>query len=167
MKVDDEQFPPPVINMVEPYFQPEEARQRRALWPEVRSSGAEKGSTGERLLEYWAEDSVLLNSPINLIEFQHESDDGDVLTIDDLDTAPIEMEDSHPESEKKFNIFSKQALSTPARYVEWLANLVPVLKNTVALMVCPDYRHLNLETPKDEYPIHYNYAITRESMVPF
>ncbi|KAI5347451.1 hypothetical protein L3X38_015330 [Prunus dulcis] len=43
MKVDDEQFPPPVINMVEAYFQTEEARQRRALWPEVRSSGAEKG----------------------------------------------------------------------------------------------------------------------------
>ncbi|KAI5347471.1 hypothetical protein L3X38_015350 [Prunus dulcis] len=113
MKVDDEQFPPPVINMDEAYFQPEEARQRRALWPEVRSSGAEKGiyrlaesmdhiqcffrSTGERLLEYWPEDSLLLNSPINLIEFQHESDDDDVLTINDLDPAPTEMDDSHPE----------------------------------------------------------------------
>ncbi|KAI5320922.1 hypothetical protein L3X38_040630 [Prunus dulcis] len=45
MKVDDEQFPPPVINMVEAYFQPEEARQRRALWPKVRLSGAEKGKS--------------------------------------------------------------------------------------------------------------------------
>ncbi|KAI5347497.1 hypothetical protein L3X38_015376 [Prunus dulcis] len=51
----------------------------------------------ELLLEYWAEDSLLPNSPINLIEFQHESDDDDVLTIDDLDPAPTEMEDSHPE----------------------------------------------------------------------
>ncbi|KAI5347515.1 hypothetical protein L3X38_015394 [Prunus dulcis] len=113
MKVDAEQFPPPVINMVEAYFQPEQARQRRALWPEVRSSGAEQGiyrlaesvdhiqccfpSTGERLLEYWAKDSLLLNSLINLIKFQHESDDDDVLTIDDLDSTPTEMEDSHPE----------------------------------------------------------------------
>ena len=52
---------------------------------------------GELLSEYWADDSLLLNSPINLIEFQHESDDADVLTIDDLDPAPTEMEDSHPE----------------------------------------------------------------------
>ncbi|KAI5320970.1 hypothetical protein L3X38_040678 [Prunus dulcis] len=51
----------------------------------------------ELLLEYWAEDSLLPNSPINLIEFQHESDDDDVLTIDEIDPAPTEMEDSHPE----------------------------------------------------------------------
>ncbi|KAI5347514.1 hypothetical protein L3X38_015393 [Prunus dulcis] len=44
-----------------------------------------------------AEDFLLPNSPINLIEFQHELDDDDVLTIDDLDPAPTEMEDSHPE----------------------------------------------------------------------
>ncbi|KAI5347461.1 hypothetical protein L3X38_015340 [Prunus dulcis] len=50
MKVHDEQFPPPVINMVEAYFQPEEARQRRALWPEVRSSGAEKGVSRQESL---------------------------------------------------------------------------------------------------------------------
>ena len=51
----------------------------------------------ELLLEYWVEDSLLPNSLINLIEFQHESDDDDVLTIDDLDPVPTEMEDSHPE----------------------------------------------------------------------
>ena len=50
MKVDDEQFPPPVINMVEAYFQPEEARQRRALWPKVRLSGAEKGVSRQESL---------------------------------------------------------------------------------------------------------------------
>ncbi|KAI5347463.1 hypothetical protein L3X38_015342 [Prunus dulcis] len=52
----------------------------------------------ELLLEYWAEDSLLPNLLINLTEFQHESDDDDVLTIDDLDPAPTEMEDSHPEA---------------------------------------------------------------------
>ncbi|KAI5316257.1 hypothetical protein L3X38_045433 [Prunus dulcis] len=113
MKVDAEQFPPLVVNMVEAYFQHEQARQSRALWPEVRSSRVEKGiyilgesinhihccfrSTGERLLEYWVEDSLLPNSPINLIKFQHESDDDDVSTIDDLDPAPTKMEDNHLE----------------------------------------------------------------------
>ncbi|CAL9012133.1 unnamed protein product [Prunus brigantina] len=40
-----------------------------------------------------------------------------------------------------------------ARYVEWLANIVPVLKKTGASRVCTDYRNLNLATPKDEYPM--------------
>ncbi|CAL2247192.1 unnamed protein product [Prunus armeniaca] len=40
-----------------------------------------------------------------------------------------------------------------ARYIEWLANIVPVLKKTGALRVCTDYRNLNLATPKDEYPM--------------
>ncbi|KAI5320971.1 hypothetical protein L3X38_040679 [Prunus dulcis] len=95
MKVHDEQFPPPVINMVEPYFQPEEARQRRALWPKVRSSGAEKGVSMQESLNPKSKGKE--KDKINMIEFQHESDDGDVLTIDDLDPAPTEMEDSHPE----------------------------------------------------------------------
>ncbi|KAI5311136.1 hypothetical protein L3X38_045603 [Prunus dulcis] len=55
-------------------------------------------SSGKLLSEYLADDSLLPNSPINLIEFQHELDDDDVLTIDDLDPAPTEMEDSHPET---------------------------------------------------------------------
>ncbi|CAL2276220.1 unnamed protein product [Prunus armeniaca] len=40
-----------------------------------------------------------------------------------------------------------------ARYVEWLANIVPVLKKTGALRVCNHYRNLNLATPKDGYPM--------------
>ncbi|KAM1404194.1 hypothetical protein ACFX2I_012695 [Malus domestica] len=38
-----------------------------------------------------------------------------------------------------------------ARYVEWLANIVPVLKKSGALRICIDFRNLNLATPKDEY----------------
>ncbi|KAB2627970.1 hypothetical protein D8674_032765 [Pyrus ussuriensis x Pyrus communis] len=38
-----------------------------------------------------------------------------------------------------------------ARYVEWLANIVPVLKKNGALRICTDFRNLNLATPKDEY----------------
>ncbi|CAL8135225.1 unnamed protein product [Prunus armeniaca] len=40
-----------------------------------------------------------------------------------------------------------------ARYIEWLANIVPVLKKTGTLRVCTNYRNLNLATPKDEYPM--------------
>ncbi|KAI5320964.1 hypothetical protein L3X38_040672 [Prunus dulcis] len=44
-----------------------------------------------------AEDSLMPNLAINLIKFQHKSDGDDVLTIDDLDPTPTEMEDIHPE----------------------------------------------------------------------
>ena len=41
----------------------------------------------------------------------------------------------------------------PARYVEWLSNIVPVLKKNGKLRVCIDFRNLNTATPKDEYPM--------------
>ncbi|CAB4288992.1 unnamed protein product [Prunus armeniaca] len=50
----------------------------------------------ERLLEHWAEESLQPNSAMNLIEFLQEAGDGEVLNIEDLDLAPVEMEDSHP-----------------------------------------------------------------------
>jgi len=40
-----------------------------------------------------------------------------------------------------------------ARYVEWLANVVPVKKKNGTIRVYIDYRDLNLATPKDEYPM--------------
>ena len=38
-----------------------------------------------------------------------------------------------------------------ARYVEWLANIVPVIKKNGTLRVCIDFRDLNNATSKDEY----------------
>ncbi|XP_058725923.1 uncharacterized protein LOC131597233 [Vicia villosa] len=38
-----------------------------------------------------------------------------------------------------------------ARYVEWLANIVPVMKKNGKLRVCIDFRDLNAANPKDEY----------------
>ncbi|WJX60185.1 hypothetical protein P8452_45419 [Trifolium repens] len=38
-----------------------------------------------------------------------------------------------------------------ARYVEWLANIVPVIKKNGSLRVCIDFRDLNNATPKVEY----------------
>jgi len=37
--------------------------------------------------------------------------------------------------------------------VDWLANIVPVVKKNGTLRVCIDFRDLNLATPKDEYPM--------------
>ncbi|KAM1330813.1 hypothetical protein ACFX2H_043054 [Malus domestica] len=43
----------------------------------------------------------------------------------------------------------------PAKYVKWLANIIPVLKVvTNAIRCCVDYRNINEATPKDEYPMH-------------
>uniref|UniRef100_A0A2N9EJ07 Reverse transcriptase domain-containing protein n=1 Tax=Fagus sylvatica TaxID=28930 RepID=A0A2N9EJ07_FAGSY len=41
----------------------------------------------------------------------------------------------------------------PARYVEWLSNIVPVMKKNGKLRICVDFRNLNNATPKDEYPM--------------
>ncbi|XP_059659004.1 uncharacterized protein LOC132305373 [Cornus florida] len=39
------------------------------------------------------------------------------------------------------------------RYVEWLSNVVSVMKKNGKLRVCVDFRNLNNATPKDEYPM--------------
>ncbi|KAI5320944.1 hypothetical protein L3X38_040652 [Prunus dulcis] len=111
MKVDVEQFPPTVSTCSKLIFNPKRLDKAEIYGLRSDRQGPRKGlgesvdhiyycfrSTGERLLEYWADDSLLPNSPINLIEFQHESDDDDVLAIDDLHPAPTKMEDSHPEA---------------------------------------------------------------------
>lgn len=40
-----------------------------------------------------------------------------------------------------------------ARYVDWISNVVPVIKKNGKLRVCIDFRNLNAATPKDEYPM--------------
>nr|XP_028954624.1 uncharacterized protein LOC114823295 [Malus domestica] len=39
------------------------------------------------------------------------------------------------------------------RSVDWLANIVPILKKNGALCICIDFRNLNIATPKDRYPM--------------
>ena len=39
----------------------------------------------------------------------------------------------------------------PTRYVQWLANIVPVMKKNGKLRVCVDFKDLNGATPKDMY----------------
>ncbi|KAM1011397.1 hypothetical protein ACFX2C_046740 [Malus domestica] len=48
----------------------------------------------------------------------------------------------------------KAGFIRPAKYVEWLANIVPVLKAVTKAVRCSvDYRNINGATPKDEYPM--------------
>ncbi len=44
-------------------------------------------------------------------------------------------------------------LIRPARYVEWLSNIVPAIKKNGKLRICIDFRNINMATPKDEYPM--------------
>ena len=39
----------------------------------------------------------------------------------------------------------------PTRYVQWLANIVPMMKKNGKLRVCVDFRDLNVATPKNMY----------------
>ncbi|XP_050889047.1 uncharacterized protein LOC127094231 [Lathyrus oleraceus] len=39
------------------------------------------------------------------------------------------------------------------RYVDWIENIVPVIKKNGSLRICIDFRDLNAATPKDEYPM--------------
>ena len=39
----------------------------------------------------------------------------------------------------------------PMRYVQWLANIVPMMKKNGKLRVCVDFRDLNVVNPKDMY----------------
>ena len=41
----------------------------------------------------------------------------------------------------------------PTRYVEWLSNIVPVIKKNGKVKIYIDFRNLNLATPKDEHPM--------------
>ena len=38
-------------------------------------------------------------------------------------------------------------------YLEWLANVVPVLKKDGKVRMCVDFRDLNKASPKDDFPL--------------
>jgi hypothetical protein len=42
----------------------------------------------------------------------------------------------------------------PCHYADWVSNIVPVeKKNMGKIRICVDFRNLNRDTPKDEYPM--------------
>jgi hypothetical protein len=58
-----------------------------------------------------------------------------------------------PKIKEEIERLLKCGFIRPARYVDWLANVVPVKKKNGTIRVCIDFRDLNLATPKDEYPM--------------
>src|SRR3954464_7320042 len=62
-----------------------------------------------------------------------------------------------PEVMEKINVEIERLLKSKfirtTRYVEWLANIVLVIKKNGSLRICIDFRYLNKATPKDEYPM--------------
>ena len=52
---------------------------------------------------------------------------------------------------KEIEKFLKVKFIIPMRYAQWLANIVPMIKNNGKLRVCVDVRDLNDVTPKDMY----------------
>ena len=45
----------------------------------------------------------------------------------------------------------KDKFIRPTRYVQWLSNIVPMMKKNGKIRVCVDFRDLNVATPKDMY----------------
>ena len=56
-----------------------------------------------------------------------------------------------PKIKEEIQKLLKADFIRPARYVEWLANIVPITKKNGTISICIDFHNLNLATPKDEY----------------
>ena len=44
----------------------------------------------------------------------------------------------------------------PVPLIDWVSNIVPVMKNQGTIRVCVDYRDVNQACPKDNYPTPFN-----------
>ena len=53
--------------------------------------------------------------------------------------------------EEKIKKLLKAKFIKPTKYVQWLANINPVIKKNEKLKVCVDFRDLNVVTRKDMY----------------
>ena len=75
------------------------------------------------------------------------------------DAKPIKQKPRRMEPEitskvkEEVNRLLKAGFIRTTRYVEWISNIVPVMKKNGKLRVCIDFRDLNTATPKDEYPM--------------
>jgi hypothetical protein len=57
-----------------------------------------------------------------------------------------------PVMEKEVNKLSDAQIIVPLRYLEWVANLVPVRKKSGEIRLCVDFKNLNKSSRKDNYP---------------
>ncbi|XP_058181448.1 uncharacterized protein LOC131299892 [Rhododendron vialii] len=55
------------------------------------------------------------------------------------------------EVKKEMERLFKAKFIRPVKYVEWISNIVPVIKKNGKVRICIDFRNLNTASPKDEY----------------
>ncbi|GKV32763.1 hypothetical protein SLEP1_g41344 [Rubroshorea leprosula] len=94
-----------------------------------------------------------------------EEDLKDQITLEELDLALAKLDDLKAKSPRRMSPevtlkvkeeierLLKVGFIITSRYVEWLSNVVLVVKKNGKLRICVDFRNLNLATPKDEYPM--------------
>eukprot|EP00253_Pinus_taeda_P012053 PITA_12053 len=58
-----------------------------------------------------------------------------------------------PSIEKEVNKLYKVGIIVPIRFSNWISNLVLVRKMTQEIRICIDFRNLNKESLKDNYPL--------------
>ena len=58
-----------------------------------------------------------------------------------------------PMIKEEIERFLKAGSIKTTRYVEWLSNIISIIKKNGQVRICIDFRNLNLATPKDEYVI--------------
>jgi len=58
-----------------------------------------------------------------------------------------------PKIKEEIERILKSKFIRTTRYVDWLANVVPVIKKNGTIRVCVYFRDLNDATPKDQYPM--------------
>jgi len=58
-----------------------------------------------------------------------------------------------PIMEREVKKLLDDQIIVPLRYSEWVANLVPIRKNSGEIRLCVDFRNLNRRSKKDNYPL--------------
>ena len=58
-----------------------------------------------------------------------------------------------PVIEKEVKKLLDAKIIVPLRYSSWVANLVPVRKKNGEIILCVDFRNLNIASLKDNYPL--------------
>ncbi|GKV11366.1 hypothetical protein SLEP1_g22629 [Rubroshorea leprosula] len=118
----------------------------------------------KKLAAYFVEKAVQVDRS-EIVHEGDEADQGDEITLEELDLAPAKLDDLKAEPPRRMPAevtlkvkeeieqLVKAGFIWTCRYAKWLSNVVPVLKKNGKLKVCVDFRNLNLATPKDEYPM--------------
>ncbi|KAF7121407.1 hypothetical protein RHSIM_Rhsim13G0168000 [Rhododendron simsii] len=62
-------------------------------------------------------------------------------------------DDVLPQVKKEMERLFEAKFIRLVKYAEWVSNVVQVMKKNGKVRVCVDFRDLNTEPPKDEYPM--------------